>query len=156
MEKASRVMNSFLDNIDISEFAGDYRDTFLNEKYKKTQDMNENNFVELKQYEDMYLLTIDLKGVDLKGLSIRYDEGTIEINLNRSEIEKGSFKNIYNNILVKKAYNKRFEDIEELDTSQILKSIDNGILSMRMPKKYALESASSIIDVDSYEDNVDN
>lgn len=156
MEKASRVMHSFLDNIDISEFAENYRDTFLNEKYKKTEDMNENNFVELKQYEDMYLLTIELKGVDIKGLSIRYDEGTIEINLNRSEIERGSFKNIYNNIIVKKAYNKKFEDIEEIDISQILKSIDNGILSIRMPKKYALESAASIIDVDSYEDNVDN
>ena len=63
---------------------------------------------------------------------------------------------IPSNILVKKAYNKKFENIEEIDTSQILKSIDNGILSMRMQKKYTLESVSSIVDVDSYEDNVDN
>ena len=101
----------------------------------------------------MYLLTIDLKGIDLRELSIRYDPGIIEINLNRSEIEKSSLKKIYSNVLVKKAYNKKFENIEEIDTSQILKSIDNGILSMRMQKKYALESVSSIIDVDSYEDN---
>ena len=153
IEKINRVMHSFLDNIDISEFTENYRDTFLNENYEKTEEVNENNFIELKQYEDMYLLTIDLKGIDLRELSIRYDPGIIEINLNRSEIEKSSLRGISSNILVKKVYNKKFENIEEIDTSQIFKSIDNGILSMRMQKKYVLGSVLSIIDVDSYEDN---
>jgi HSP20 family protein len=153
IEKVNRVMHSFLDNIDISEFTENYRDTFLNENYEKTEEVNENNFIELKQYEDMYLLTIDLKGINLRELSIRYDPGIIEINLNRSEIEKSSLRGISSNILVKKVYNKKFENIEEIDTSQIFKSIDNGILSMRMQKKYVLGSVLSIIDVDSYEDN---
>jgi HSP20 family protein len=156
IEKINTVINSFLDNIDISEFTENYRDTFLNENCEKTENVNKNSFIELKQYEDMYLLTIDLKGIDLRELSIRYNQGIIEINLNRSEIEQNSFKKAYNNVLVKKAYYKKFENVEEIDTSQILKSIDNGILSMRMQKKYVLESASSILDVDSYEDNVDN
>lgn len=156
IEKINRVMYSFLDNIDISEFSEQYKSTFSNDNYEKNEMGTETNFIEFNQYEDMYLLTIDLQGISLRELSIRYDYGIIEINLNRSEIEKSSFQNIYRNILVKKAYNKKFENIEEIDTSKILKSIDNGILSMRMPKKYVLESASSIIDVDSYEDNVDN
>jgi len=156
IEKINTVMNSFLNNIDIGEFTENYRDTLLNENYKKAEEVNENNFIELKQYEDMYLLTIDLKGIDLRELSIRYNQGIIEINLNRSEIEQSSFKRNYSNILVKKVYNKKFENIEEIDTSQILKSIDNGILSIRMQKKYVIESVSSILDVDSYEDNVDN
>lgn len=149
-------MYSFLDNIDINEFSEKYRATFSNENYEKTETGTETNFIELNQYEDMYLLTINLQGINLRELSIRYDAGIIEINLNRSEIEKNSFQNIYRNILVKKVYNKKFENIEEIDTSKILKSIDSGILSMRMPKKYVLEGASSIIDVNSYEDNVDN
>ncbi|MCE5221323.1 MAG: Hsp20/alpha crystallin family protein [Clostridium sp.] len=153
IEKINSVMHSFLDNIDISGFTESYRTTFSNGNYERTEEVNKNNFIELKQYEDMYLLAIDLKGIDLRELSIRYDPGIIEINLNRLEIEKSSFKEIGRNILVKKAYNKKFENIEEIDTSQILKSIDNGILSMRMQKKYALESVSSIVDVDSYEDN---
>jgi HSP20 family protein len=153
IEKVNRVMHSFLDNIDISEFTENYRDTFLNENYEKTEEVNENNFIELKQYEDMYLLTIDLRGINLRELSIRYDPGIIEINLNRSEIEKSSLRGISSNVLVKKVYNKKFENIEEIDTSQIFKSIDNGILSMRMQKKYVLGSVLSIIDVDSYEDN---
>lgn len=153
IEKINSVMHSFLDNIDISGFTESYRTTFSDGNYERTEEVNKNNFIELKQYEDMYLLAIDLKGIDLRELSIRYDPGIIEINLNRLEIEKSSFKEIGRNILVKKAYNKKFENIEEIDTSQILKSIDNGILSMRMQKKYALESVSSIVDVDSYEDN---
>jgi len=153
IEKINRVMNSFLDNIYISEFTENYKDTFYNKGYKETEDGNENDFINLKQYEDMYLLTIDLRGIDLREVSIRYDPGIIEINLNRSEIEKGGFGETYSNMFVKKAYNKKFENIEEIDTSQILKSVDNGIFSMRMQKKYALESISNIIDVDSYEDN---
>ena len=45
----------------------------------------------LMQYEDMYLLTIDLKGIDIREMSIRYDPGIIEINLNRSEVERSLF-----------------------------------------------------------------
>jgi HSP20 family protein len=115
--KINRVMHSFLDDIDINEFTENYRDTFFNENYEKTKEVNENNFIELKQYEDMYLLTIDLKGINLRELSIRYDPGIIEINLNRLELEKSSLSEI----LVKKVYNKKFENIEEIDTSQILK-----------------------------------
>ena len=58
----------------------------------KSRRIDENSFIQLKQYEDMYLLTIDLKGIDLRELSIRYDQGIIEINLIRSEIEKSSFR----------------------------------------------------------------
>ena len=150
-ERINTIMNSFLDNIYINEVTENYRYTDTNDK--KIEESNEMDFIELKQYEDMYLLTIDLKGIDLREVSIRYDPGIIEINLNRSEIEKNSFRQISSNILIKKVYNKKFENIEEIDTSQILKSIDNGILSMRMQKEYALESISNIIDVDSYEDN---
>lgn len=147
VEKINRVMHSFIDNIDINKFTENYGATFSNENYEKIEELNETNFIELNQYEDMYLLTIDLKGIDLRELSIRYETGIIEINLNRSEIEKSNFRNT----LIKKAYNKKFENIEEIDTSQIFKSIDNGILNMRMPKKYVL--LERIIDVDSYEEN---
>ena len=153
IEKINNVMNSFLDSSYIWDLAESYKDNFSKGNDKEMEKGDDENFIELKQYEDMYLLTIDLKGISLRELSIRYDPGIIEINLNRSEIQKNSFRQIYNNILVKKVYNRKFENIEEIDTSQILKSIDNGILSIRMQKKYTLESVSSVIDVDSYVDN---
>ena len=153
-ERINTIMNSFLDNIYINEFTEDSRDTFTDTNDKKIEESKEMDFIELKQYEDMYLLVIDLKGIDLREVSIRYDLGIIEVNLNRAEIEKSSFQGNYGNSSVKKSYNKKFENIEQIDTSQILKSIDNGIFSMRMQKKYAL--IERIVDVDSYEENVDN
>jgi len=156
IEKINRVMNSFLDNIDVSEFEEDYREGFPNAHYEEREESHEDKFIKLEEYEDMYLLSINLKGIDIRELSIRYDPGKIEINLNRSEVERRFFGIIPKNILVKKSYNKKFEDIEDIDTSQILKNVDNGVLSIRMQKKYSLENVLSIVDVDSYEDNVDN
>jgi HSP20 family protein len=156
LKNINGIMYSFLDNIDINEFVEDYREAFSNNNHEEREESVEESFIALDQYKGMYLLTIDLKGVDIRGLSIRYEAGIIEINLNRSEMERSFFGIIPRNILVKKAYNKKFKNIEEIDTSQILKSVDNGILSIRMQKKYALESISSIVDVECYEDNVDN
>lgn len=156
LTKINGVMHSFLDNIDTGDFTENHWNDFSNTQYEERGDEDKGDFIEIEQYEDMYLLTIDLKGIDMRELSIRYDPGIIEINLNRSEIEKSGFGILSNEILVKKRYNKKFENIEDIDTSKVFKSIDNGILSMRMQKKYAIESISSIVDVDYYEDNVDN
>ena len=156
IEKINGVMQSIFDNINVNDFTEEYIESFSNHRYENHEKSNRNEFIKLKQDDDMYLLIIDLKGIDIREVSIRYDSGIIEINLNRSEIEKGFFGIGLRNILVKKSYNKRFENIEEIDTSQILKDIDNGILSIRMQKKYPLESLSSVVEVDSYEDNVDN
>lgn len=142
--KLNVIMNSFLDGINTNE---------LLEETHELMDEEQNGFIQLKQYEDMYLLTIDLRGVDLRELSIRYDPGELEINLNRSEVEKIGIGILSNNVLVKKAYNKKFDNIEDIETNQILKSIDNGILSIRMQKKYKV---TNIVDVDFYEDNIDN
>ena len=150
----NKFMGSFLVNIDISKVIENYRDSFSNENYEEKEQVSENNFIELKQYEDLYLLTIDLRGVNIRELSIKYDPGIIEVNLNRLEMKKGRFFD--SNTLVKKAYNKKFENIEEIDTNQIFKSIDNEILSIIMQKKYVLENELSVVDVRSYEDNIEN
>lgn len=152
LEKIGGFVQSVLDNIDINEFYEENDDNY-NDKTHEGNDNEKTEFIELKEYEDMYVLNIGLRGVYLRELSIRYYSGIIEINLNRAEIEKMGTGIWAKNIIVKKAYNKKFENIEEIDISQILKSIDYGILSIRMQKKYKLEN---IIDVDFYEDNVDN
>lgn len=152
LERMGGIVQSFLDNIDINEFTREDDESYSDRDYEGS-DSEKSEFIELKEYEDMYVLNIDLIGIDLRELSIRYDPGIIEINLNRVEVEKRGIGILSNNTIVKKAYNKKFENIEEIDTSQILKSIDNRVLSIRMQKKYTLES---IIDVEFYEDNVDN
>ncbi|WP_297427832.1 Hsp20/alpha crystallin family protein [Clostridium sp.] len=154
IQKISGVMQTFLDIIDINELTSNNGNTFQGEYSEENLEADQESFINFEQYEDMYLLAIDLRGIDLRELSIRYDPGIIEINLIRSEIQKSSFGILSNNTIVRRAYNKKFENIEDIDTDQVLKSIDNGVLSMRMPKKYAF--IDTIIEVDSYEDNVDS
>lgn len=84
IEKISGIMNSFLDNFDINEFAKNNEDISSDEGNREEY----NNFIKLNRYDDMYHLTIDLKGIDLRELSIRYDPGILDINLNRLEIRK--------------------------------------------------------------------
>lgn len=84
IEKISGIMNSFLDNFDINEFAKNNEDISSDEGNREEY----NNFIKLNRYDDMYHLTIDLKGIDLRELSIRYDPGILDINLNRLEIKK--------------------------------------------------------------------
>ena len=156
IEKMNGIMHSILDNMDISELAEEYRDMFSDQTYKEHEKSNSIDFIQFKEDAEMYFLTINLKGIDIREVSIRYDPGIIEINLYRAEIQKSFFGIVPRNILVKRAYNKRFENIEDIDTNHILKNIDNGILSIRMQKKYTLESLDTIIEVDFYEDNIDN
>lgn len=156
IEKMNGIMYSILDNMDINQFTKEFEDEFSDKSYELHEKSNTISFIELKEDKDMYLLNINLKGIDIREVSIRYDPGIIEINLYRLEMQKSFIGIVPRNILVKRAYNKRFENIEDIDISKVLKSIDNGILSIRMQKKYTLEDFNTIVEVDSYEDNIDN
>lgn len=156
IEKMNGIMHSILDNMDINQFTEGFEDEFSDNPYEQHEKSNTINFIELKEDKDMYFLNINLKGIDMREVSIRYDPGIIEINLYRLEMQKSIFGIMPRNILVKRGYKKRFENIEDIDTSKVYKSIDNGILSIRMQKKYTLEDFDTIVEVDSYECNIDN
>lgn len=153
------MVKSFFNNIDINEiaqqYAEEYKDAFNTDEEEHEEQKTE-KFINFQQYDDMYLLQIDLRGIDLRELSIKYNLGVIDINLRRLEIERSGFAVFSNNTLVKKAYNKEFGEIEDIDTNHIMKSIDNGIFSIRMPKKYVIDSSCKIIDVDNYEVQIES
>lgn len=156
IEKMNGIMYSILDNMDINQFTEEYEDEFSGKPYEQLEKSNTVNFIELKQDKDMYYLNIDLKGINIREVSIRYDPGIIEINLCRLEMQKSFLGIMPRNILVKRRYSKKFENIEDIDTDQVYKNIDDGILSIRMQKKYPMEIFDTIVEVDFYEDNIDN
>lgn len=147
------VIYSILENGYMDEIFKEYTDEVSNRYETETIEKSNDNFAELKQDEDMYLLIIDLKGIDIRELSIRYDQGIIEINVNRLEIENNGFERFSSNTIVKKRYSMKFKDIEEIDTSKLIKTIDDGILKIRMPKKYVLNEFSNVVDVEIYDEN---
>lgn len=147
----SGVLLSVLENMDIDEISKQYKETVSNIYDDEIEDET-SSFIEFEEYDDMYLLTINLMGIDLKELSIRYDQGIITINLYRSEIENSNFLGYNNNTIIKKQYKKTFSDIEEIDTNRLIKSIDENSYKISMPKKYVIDSTSNIVDVDTIND----
>lgn len=166
LDQIQNAVTKVLSNENVQELAGQYCKMIANaiEQTKMNNnnitinsdinsDINNNNcdFIRLERNNDMYILKIDMKGIDLRELSIRYDPGILDINLKRSEYDNNSYNyGGYTKNIVKRDYNTCFNNIDEIDTDRVIKSIDNGILVMRMPKKYALDSSSKIVEVESY------
>lgn len=144
------AVNTVLNNVDIEQLAQQYFNA-ISDGTKQNAIENNCDFVALERSDDMYTLRIDLTGIDLRELSIKYDPGILDINLHRSEFDNNSYNyGGYTNNIIKKKYNTSFDNIDEIDTDRVLKSIDNGVLIMKMPKKYSLDSRSKIVEVESY------
>lgn len=148
----SGVLLSVLENIDMDELSKQYKESISNIYEDEEIEDETSSFIEFEEYDDMYLLTLDLMGIDIRELSIRYDQGVIAVNLYRSEIQNSKFMGYNNNTIVKKQYSKTFENIEEIDTNKLIKSIDDGIYKISMPKKYAIYNTANIVDVESIND----
>ena len=138
---------------------GDFNLEQLYSEYNKALNcMNEElieseecRFIEFEEFQDMYVLKIDLTGIDLRELSIKYEPGIININLKRSEIDKSlGFLRYGNQRLIKKDYTKTFDNIEDIDISKVYRKVDNGVYILNMPKKYMIDSGAQIIDIESY------
>lgn len=151
--KIDDIVQSLFENSDINEITELYEDAF-NDYFDNTNKENEDeniDFIKFESYDDMYLLTIELKGIDLRELSIKYDSGIIEINSNRLEMSKNAFGITRK---VKKHYNRKFDNVEEIDIDNLLKSVDKEMLSIRMPKKFSIDVSQQIVDID-YIDVID-
>ena len=149
------AVNSVLSNVNIQELAEQYYNAIsdiIGENSIEEKKIDNNfDFIRFERDESMYILQIDMKGIDLRDLSIRYDPGILDINLKRSEYDDNYYNHLrQNNNFLKKKYSTSFNNIDEIDTDKVLKSFDNGILVMRMPKKYVLDSSSKIVEVENY------
>ena len=145
ISELGEMLQSFFSDLGVDEFSEEAKRKELEEKI--------NTFIRFDQDDDTYVLRINLRGIDLRELSIRYNPGVIDINLKRTEVENRNWGYFSNSVMVKKTYHKNFSGIEEIDTSRLIKTVDNGILKIRMPKKYVLNGSSQVIDVNYFVDD---
>ena len=145
ISELGEMLQSFFSDLGVDEFSEEAKRKELEEKI--------NTFIRFDQDDDTYVLRINLRGIDLRELSIRYNPGVIDINLKRTEVENRNWGYFSNSVMVKKTYLKNFSGIEEIDTSRLIKTVDNGILKIRMPKKYVLNGSSQVIDVNYFVDD---
>ncbi|EES47745.1 Hsp20 family protein [Clostridium botulinum] len=153
------MIGSFLEDIDLSGLIDEFEQEYDEEKFNESQEPEDSKgkdvaeFIQLEEYEDMYILTIELKGVDLRQTSIQYNPGKLSINLNKMEKVSQHIGMFSSDYMVKKNYKKEFDKIESIDESKIMKILENGVLKISMPKKYALNDDSKIVDVKNYIEN---
>ncbi|AOR24796.1 Hsp20/alpha crystallin family protein [Clostridium taeniosporum] len=158
IDNLGNMISSFFNDIDLSslmnEFSNEYNE-HEEENNEEPQEKEEDKaeFIRLEEYEDIYILTIELEGVDLRQTSIQYNPGVISINLNKIEKEAQHIGMFSSNYRMRKNYKKVFKNIESVDESKIMKILENGMLRICMPKKYALNKNSKIIDVKNYIEN---
>lgn len=144
------IMSDFLSGVDFDKLYSEYNNA-LKEINEELTEKEECDFINFEEFQDMYLLKIDLTGIDLRELSIKYDPGIIKISLQRAELERRSGYSRYGDQrIVKKNYTKTFDNIEDIDISKVYKNIDNGIYTLNMPKKYMIDGQSKIIEIDNY------
>lgn len=144
------LISDFIGGVDFEKIYSEYNKA-LNDINEELIENEECRFIEFQEFQDMYLLKIDLTGIDLRELSIRYDPGIINIRLKKSELDKPvSFLGYVDQKIIKKDYSKTFDNIEDIDISRVYKKIDNGIYTLNMPKKYMIDSGERIIDIENY------
>lgn len=144
------LISDFIGGVDFEKIYSEYNKA-LNDINEEFIENEECRFIEFQEFQDMYLLKIDLTGIDLRELSIRYDPGIINIRLKKSELDKPvSFLGYVDQKIIKKDYSKTFDNIEDIDISRVYKKIDNGIYTLNMPKKYMIDSGERIIDIENY------
>lgn len=149
-DQIQSAVTNVLNNVDIEQIAQQYFNA-ISDGQKENSMQNECDFIKFERSEDLYTLKIYLKGIDLRELSIRYNPGTLDINLNRSEYNSSYNCSKYaSNNTIKKKYSVSFDNIEEIDIDRVLKSIENGVFIMKMPKKYVLKNGDKIIEVEDY------
>ncbi|KAI3350108.1 Hsp20/alpha crystallin family protein [Clostridium botulinum] len=153
------IIGSFLEDIDLSGLIDEFEQEYDEEKFNESQEPEDSKgkdvaeFIQLEEYEEMYILTIELNGVDLRQTSIQYNPGKLSINLNKMEKVSQHIGMFSSDYMVKKNYKKEFDKIESIDESKIMKILENGVLKISMPKKYALNDDSKIVDVKNYIEN---
>ncbi|NFL87138.1 Hsp20/alpha crystallin family protein [Clostridium botulinum] len=153
------MIGSFLEDIDLSSLIDEFEQEYDEEKFNESQEPEDSKgkdvaeFIQLEEYEDMYILTIELNGVDLRQTSIQYNPGKLSINLNKMEKVSQHIGMFSSDYMVKKNYKKEFDKIESIDESKIMKILENGVLKISMPKKYAINDDSKIVDVKNYIEN---
>ena len=96
LAELGNLVESFISTIDssIDELSKEIEESTIEEKIS--------SFIDFQQDDDMYLLKINLNGIDLRELSIKYNPGVIDINLKRTEVEQRGIGYFTNNVVVKK------------------------------------------------------
>lgn len=101
---------------------------------------------DLKDEGDKYILDIEAPGVDKKDINISFEDGYLNVTINKEETKEESKSYIIKE-RIKSSTNRSFY-LEDIDDANIKAKYDNGILHIEALKLKQIEEKSKLISIE--------
>ncbi|MGL5085024.1 MAG: Hsp20 family protein, partial [Clostridium sp.] len=115
------------------------------EEIEKLDSMN----LELKDYNDKYLIEGKLPGINKKDIDLDYEDNTVTIKVKSNQLFTNGKNRIVTIIQPSSDIEKKFI-VDNVDTNKISAVFESDILRVYLPKKRIETNDSQIIDVENY------
>lgn len=104
--------------------------------------------VDIKDQEDEYLLIADLPGLDKENIELNYENSVLSIGAHQEQEkeEKHEEENYIRRERSSRSYNRQFL-IENVVEEEIEATFENGVLTVRLPKRETEETDRKRIDI---------
>jgi len=99
--------------------------------------------IDIEEKENEYLIEAELPGVEKQEIDINVEEDSLSITVNRAENAEKQGKN-YVHKERRSSSMSRWVRLSMVDTEQIKASLENGVLSITVPKNTTQNSARKI------------
>lgn len=101
--------------------------------------------VDIFENEDEFLIVADVPGVTQEHLQLRFDEGELSISAHGDDLEEPD--GLVGREFRAMEYRRRFVVPESVDPERINAKLDNGVLSVHLPKAEAVKPRSIQVQV---------
>ena len=122
---------SFLKDFD------DLFDNFLTSKKKETHSFKP--LTDIKEYEDLILLSFDLPGVEEKNINIEIKDSILHVSGHREEEKSFKEHNFRRIERFTGDFSRSFTLPDSIDSSKIEAQFTNGVLNLALPKVNSVE-----------------
>lgn len=121
-------------------------DDFFNDSYSFDNALEASTFkVDVEEKEDAFIVEAELPGINKDDVEVQYDEGKLSIMVNHDESkeEKDEERNFIHKER-KTTSMSRSMYFENVDEENFEASLENGILTIKVPKKVKHETKKKI------------
>ncbi len=103
--------------------------------------------VDIREEDDKYVLEAELPGITKDNINIDIDQDRLTLSVNQDEKSEETNENFVRRERRSYAMRRSF-DVSSIDTDKISAKLDNGVLTMNLPKKENSEPKGRQIDIE--------
>lgn len=117
---------------------------FFNDDFSFRRNLQADSFkIDLQETEKEYVVEAELPGVSKENLDLTFEEGKLKISVKKEENKEEKNKNFIHRER-KMSSMERTILLNDIDEKNLKAKLDNGILTINIPKKEKVEKALKI------------